>query len=310
MADTPHVALHTEFPALFCVEMDYAKDSPNPSRVFRAMSDLIDALESIDHTLVEPLPVRIEPVLLLEDVETSSIKAWLAQKLETVDDDALKSGDYKKIVGSYLVRGKYAVINFLSKKTTIKSVADIEPLERELFQLAEEAYVSHLLPTYRPVSRQRLLNHVNSLSEALEPLTESDKVTYIDNMGRHADFNLSLSVAPETIDELLTRETIPSRLVMILKVKRPDFLGDAKWEFRFDNHPFLAKIAHDEWLADYRAGNVPLNPGDALKADVETIVKYGFEGDVIETQHTILEVLEVIRPPRHDQGTLNLEEKA
>src|SRR2546421_496258 len=118
MADTPH--------ADFCIEIDYAKDSPNPSRVFRAMSDLIEALQSVDSTLAESLAIKLEPVLLLEDIEAGSIKAWLAQKIESVDDQALKSGDYKKVIGSYLVKGKYLVVDFLRGKTEIKSGSDVE----------------------------------------------------------------------------------------------------------------------------------------------------------------------------------------
>lgn len=290
----------------FCIEIDYAKNSPNPSRVFRAMSDLIEALQSVDSTLIEPLEIRLEPILLLEDIEAGSIRAWLTQKIEGVDDDALKSGDYKRVVGSYLVKGKRAFIDFLNKKTVITSAADIEPLERELFSLGEEAYVSRLLPTYHPVSRQRLLNDINKINNALAPLTETDRVSFVTNDGEETPFNLSLSIAPETIDELLTREAITSRLVMILKVKRPDFLGDSKWEFRYDKKPVIAKIADEKWLADYRAGKETLKPGDALKAEVETTVKYGFEGDVIDTQHTILTVIEIIRPEPLEQGSLNL----
>jgi hypothetical protein len=290
----------------FCIEIDYVKGSPNPSRVFRAMSDLIEALQSVDSTLCEPLSSKLEPVLLLEDIEIGSVRTWLAQKIEGIPDQALESGDYKKVVGSYLVKGKYAVVDFLNKKTEIRSAADIEPLEREILELGKDAYVSQLLPTYHTVSRQRLLNDVNKINQALEPLTEGDKVSYIANDGKTTGFNLALSIAPETIDDLLTREAITSRLVMILKVKRPDFLGESKWEFRYDKKPFIAKVADEQWLADYRAGKETLIPGDALKAEVESTVKYGFEGDVVDTQHTILKVIEIIRPEPLEQGSLEL----
>ena len=48
----------------FAVEIDFEKGAGSPSRVFRAMSDLIDALQSVDETLIEPLAVKREPVLL------------------------------------------------------------------------------------------------------------------------------------------------------------------------------------------------------------------------------------------------------
>jgi hypothetical protein len=291
---TPH--------ADFCISIDYEKNSPNPSRVFRAMSDLIEALESVDATLIEPLNSKLKPVLLLEDIEASSIKAWMSQQiltaLESVDDDSVKSGDYKKVIGSYLVKGKHALVRFFENKTEIKSGADIEALEQELFQLGEEAYLSQLLPHHQPVSRQRLLSDINKINSALAPLTEFDKVKFIDGEGHSSNFNLTLSIAPETIAEILTREVITTPpLTMILKIKRPDFLGDAQWEFRFDGKPFFAKIAHEQWLANYRDGLEPLVPGDALKAIVETSVRYGFEGEVIEQHHIILEVIEAIRPP-------------
>ncbi|MGI9068563.1 MAG: hypothetical protein ACR2HX_19445 [Pyrinomonadaceae bacterium] len=296
----------------FCIEIDYEKNSPNPSRVFRAMSDLIEALESLDATLIQPLNVRLEPVLLLEDIEAGSVKTWIAQKvqatLESVDDEVLASGDYKKVVASYLVKGKRSVVHFLANKTEISSGKDIEPLEDQIFQLGEEAYISQLLPHHQPVSRQRLLNDINKINSALSPLTDKDKATFIDQDGHSEDFNLTLSVAPETIDDILTREVITHPLLpMILKIKKPDFLGDSQWEFRFDNRPFIAKIAHEEWLTKYRAGEIPLVPGDALKGNVQTEVRYGFEGEVIEQHHAVVEVLEEIRPKRPSQATLNLD---
>ena len=288
----------------FCVEIDYVKDSPHPSRVFRAMSDLIEALESVDRTLAQSLDIKIEPILLLEDVEAGSIKAWLKQVVESTDDEALKSGDWKKVVGSYLVKGKYLVVDFLNKRTEIKSGSDIEPLEKELLELAEKTDIRRL-PIYHPVSRQKLLADVNKINSALEPLTEEDRVSYIAPDGKETKFNLTLSIAPETIDDLLTRETLISPPApMILKVKKPDFLGDSKWEFRYDNRPVFAKISDEEWLAEYRAGKVPLSPGDALKAEVQSVVKYGFEGDVVATQHNILRVIEIIKPLISDQPQL------
>jgi hypothetical protein len=301
--DTPH--------ADFCIEIDYEKNSPNPSRVFRAASDLIDALQSLDTTLLEPIDLKLEPILLLEDIEAGSVKVWIAQKvktvLESVDDDVLGSGDYKKVIASYLVKAKSAAVRFLENKTEITSAADIEPLEREIFQLGEDAYLSQLLPHHQTVSRKRLLNDVNKINSALAPLTSDDKVNFIDREGNSASFNLSLSIAPETIAEILTREVITSPpLVMILKIKKPDFLGDSQWEFRFDNSPFFARIVDEEWLTTYRNGDEPLVPGDALKGIVETTVKYGFEGEVIEQHHIMLKVIEVIRPPRPNQTSLNL----
>jgi len=72
----------------FCIEIKYKKDSENPSRVFRTMSELIETFQEIDKNLVTTIDVNIEPLLLLEDIEVGSIKVWLRNLLKTIPDDA------------------------------------------------------------------------------------------------------------------------------------------------------------------------------------------------------------------------------
>ncbi|MEO0556751.1 MAG: hypothetical protein AAF170_01075, partial [Bacteroidota bacterium] len=87
----------------FYVEIKFEKDTVDPGRVFRAMAGLIESFEEMDKALIASIDSSIEPVLLLEDVETSSLRAWLAQRLKSVDDDGLKELNWKKVVGAYLV---------------------------------------------------------------------------------------------------------------------------------------------------------------------------------------------------------------
>ena len=90
----------------FCIEIDYRKESENPSRVFRSMYELIDSFQEIDKNLVTAIDVHIEPILLLEDIETGSIKVWLRNLLKAIPDDSAYNLDWKPIVGQYLVRAK------------------------------------------------------------------------------------------------------------------------------------------------------------------------------------------------------------
>jgi len=137
----------------------------------------------------------------------------------------------------------------------------------------------------------------------LEPLRDGDKASFITDVQK-SGFNLSLSIAPETIAELVTSEALKSTNVMILKVKKPDFLGDSQWEFKFDGRILPAKIADGAWLSEYQAGHVPINPGDAVRASVETVIRYGFDREVVGKEHTILKVLEVIPDPKGEQQRL------
>ena len=99
--------MNTHDQSEFCIKIDFEKGVGSPSRVFRAMSDLIETMQAIDVSLVQSIDAKIEPILLLEDVETGSVKAWLRQVINSVDDDSLKKGDWKGVVGNYLLKGKY-----------------------------------------------------------------------------------------------------------------------------------------------------------------------------------------------------------
>ncbi|MBI3871902.1 MAG: hypothetical protein HY304_02360 [candidate division Zixibacteria bacterium] len=56
--------------ANFCIEIDFDRHTEDPGRVFRSMSELIDAFQALDRDLVNTVDSKIEPVLLQEDVKT------------------------------------------------------------------------------------------------------------------------------------------------------------------------------------------------------------------------------------------------
>ena len=74
----------------FSIIIDFDKKSPNPSRVFEAMSLLIKSFEQLDRDLVKHLDNKIEPVLILEDVEKGSLKTILANVLKGIPDEAIE----------------------------------------------------------------------------------------------------------------------------------------------------------------------------------------------------------------------------
>jgi hypothetical protein len=88
-----------------------------------------------------------------------------------------------------------------------------------------------------------------------------------------------------------------------LKVKRPDYLGESMWDFRFETKTIPAKISDSQWLLKFQNREVEVRPGDALKAQVRIEVKYDFDGEVIASHYTITEVLEVItvNPPGQNE---------
>lgn len=163
--------------------------------------------------------------MLLEDIEAGSIKSWLRIALEKIPDDSLKNLDWKPIVGQYAVRAKLLAINFMNDKTEISDRGQLEGLRDNMLKLAEETNVRQI-PAYQPIQIPILAENLQKLSNAVEHLRDNDSATFGSTVGE-TGFNLQFRMAPERIEELLTQEVLESEEDMILKVKKPDYLGSS-----------------------------------------------------------------------------------
>src|SRR3970040_183395 len=85
----------------FAIYIDFKRGEGSPQRVFQAADAMIRAMQSLDHVLCNAIDGTIEPVMVLEEIETGSLKIWLANKLTAVDDQALKDLDWKPAIGKY-----------------------------------------------------------------------------------------------------------------------------------------------------------------------------------------------------------------
>lgn len=278
----------------YCIEIKFEKGSKDPARVFRTMQEMIDTFQEFDRSLVRAIDSNIEPILILEDIESGSIKSWLSSILEAVDDDALKNIDWKPAVGKYLVQAKYIAVDFLNGKTHISNTSEVAQLENKIYDLAKESDVKWL-PIYEKIPTRRLLHSVERISLSLSHLQKTDDASYVISETQRVNFNLEFKLIPESIDDLVTKDKIVSKAEMILKVKKPDYLGESKWDFRHGGRSFPAKIIDREWLESFQNREVDIRPGDSIRGKVEIINKYDFDGELITTDYIILEVVEIIQ---------------
>jgi hypothetical protein len=241
---------------------------------------------------------------LLQDIESASIRTWLRTLLTSVDNEALKELDWKKFVGSYLVRGKEKIVNWLGDKKTIVDQKQIESLQQEIYQMAEQTEVRHI-PAYARIPRYRLLTNIEKISTSLSFLDKDDEAAYITSNGRFP-FNLSFNIASEAVEEFATRETITNNAQMILQVKKPDFLGESMWDFRHQGRTIQAKIVDLNWLHRFHTREFIIAPGDSIRAMVNIETKYGYDNDVVTTHYLIIEVLELLPLNGDQQRELSL----
>jgi hypothetical protein len=286
----------------FELKIAFEKHSERPSRVFESMARMIDSLQLIDRDLLTPFDLRAQTYLILEDIKIGSLRTVLTTMLRSLDDESLKSGDWKKIVGNYLVKSKYQILHFLEDKKQITERGEIEDLASDIHKLAVETDVKKL-PAYKPVPLSLLLRDIQQITVSLQPLNLSDTATF-QARNREIHFNQNFQYHQEAVEALLTKETKTSERPERLKVKKPDYLGESMWEFVFQGRVIMAKIVDHNWLLSFQSRKIDVRPGDALSVLLQTQINYGFQGEEIAVHHRVSRVDEVIRSPGGEQADL------
>lgn len=284
----------------FGIEIKFDKNKESPAKAFRTLSEILESLHSVDIDLIGSIDSKIKPVTLLEDLETGSIRGWFKNVLEKIPDEGLKDLNWQKAVGHYLVTAKYLLIDFMAGKTTISSRKEIKQLEGKLFELAKQTNVKQI-PAYSPISTAKLVGSISKINASLQYAKKENQITYIAGSKERTDFNLEFNFSPESIEGLLTKETIRSESEMILKVKKPDYLGDSQWELRHEKTPMLVKIADIEWLKKFQDREINVRPGDSLRSKVKTTVNYDHNNEVIGTHYEIIQVIKIIQVDSNNQ---------
>jgi hypothetical protein len=221
-------------PDVTIIQVDYEPGTPNPGRVFRSMAELIEAFHAIDRDLASAISVNVHAEILLERVEAGSIKAFVRTVLQHIDDEALKNLDWKPLIGQYLVKSKHAILRWLDGRDKIGSRVEVIELQREIALLAPAA-PQELLPA-GTVPIEHLLKDLQLISIAVTGLRSEDSAALISAIDV-TPVEKRIRITSEDITELLTEDTTSTEAPMTLLVKKPDYLGHSKWEFKYGDHP-------------------------------------------------------------------------
>ncbi|WP_260706785.1 hypothetical protein [Edaphobacter flagellatus] len=286
----------------FTITLDYTYGEGDATRIFRTAIGLINAFNRFDQELVRGFDVNLRSHLALERVEEGSLKILLKTVLQSVDDDALKSGDWKKILGTYLVSAKYLLLKYLEDKTAIDN--DQKGLSQLSEEIQKEAQSTELkgIPIYAAPSRTLLVIEILEISVALQPLAPGDQVFFSAPSRPAVEFNKRLSVSQASVDALLT-ERLPSEpSEAVLLVKKPVFMGDSRWEFLYQGKAIEAKMLDAQWVEQYRKHRVDVPPGSSLLVTLKIEASYNAEEKAAMPKYFVLKVHRVVPPPDLDLG--------
>lgn len=279
----------------FCVTLDFAKGSPR--RVLNTASNYLDALESLDALLLQSVAPGMKCSYDLVAVESGSLKTYIKTQLEKVDDEELKRGNVNALIGPFLIRGKYACLDYLNRNNGLGSREQLASLAGTVHSLAMQSGVNQFQAYTKPPLVE-LGDRAARISEALQDLEEGESLAFQVEEQKVA-MTRNMRILPADLEKLLVARTIPTPTRMILKVRKPDFLGSSNWEFRYNGKRLIAPINHREWLADFQNGEQEFRPGVALEVEAINTVNYGYDGDVVSETCTVEKVLRIM--PKQEQ---------
>ena len=267
--------------------IDYVPGKVLAIDVLQAAIGMIHALDRLDSTLLSSVDTTLEPVSVLNDVQHSSLKMLLSRALRNTPDELLGNLDWKKWVGGLLLKGKYQLLQKLD--------ADAPAVSRVLDQLEEEykAAPGGLLG-YSPPTVSDVQDALDGVSKARAALP-GQKVQIQTELG---DIMIPEVIYQQDAPEILgPQQTLTNKGIEFFKVKAPDMLGSSQWTVLRNNRSTRVDMLHQRWLDDYHARLHSILPGDSLKCRFEEAVVYDASGNEIDRKLSIIEVIEVIKPP-------------
>lgn len=271
------------------IVIDYEPGKAQAIDVLQGAMNLIAALDSLDKTLLSSVDTSLEPVSILNDVQHSSLKILLKRALKSVPDDLLATGDWKLWLGALLVKGKYLLLEKLD--------ADAPEIQKALEQLEPEYRAAPgRLVGYRPPAVADVRAALDGVAKARATLP-NERVTIQTEYGdvRLDDVCADVQADTAQVDESLT---VINKGVEYFKVKSTDMLGHSQWTVLRNGRQTKVTILHESWLRRYQQRAFNIAPGDSLAAAFEETVRYDSERNEVDRTLSIIEVLDVISPPR------------
>lgn len=285
-------------PSVFSLTISYDPLVESPGRLLRSTANFVDAFGSLDSAFASAIDPNIETAIALLGIEQGSIKAWLASLVRSVDDEALKDLDWKKLIGAYLVRAKYRALEWLEDDQQTKKIIDLQAV------ILEEARDTDalLIPAYHQPSRALLLEGLRRAQLAKDGLLDADSVVY-DTGKQRIELEPSNRLDLSQISDVEIQSSEKHQLRRAsLKVKKPDLLGHSQWQLKFHDRTVRSAIEDRGWLSRFQAREVTLRPGDALICDGELTRYFDRSGTPVSEKVEVTKVhgIEYQAPPQDD----------
>lgn len=288
---------------LFELHMDFDVGG-DPARVYRALSEVIEAFDTLDGELLYVIGCEHVSTMELESIKIGSLKTVIRNILRDLPDDDIRNLDLKRLVGHFLVKAKYKFLRWCEETGSDISIPKLEVLSGEIVNLANDIDIKG---TALKPNKAKLLTAANQLGEALGHLEAKDRLFYLCESSR-VEVQVNFEADSDYIIELLTARTEKRSSHGSFLVKKPDYLGRSKWDLKSGGRVISVSIKDLVWLAKFHEQDVNVKPGDSIHGELTQITHYDESGCVILERFELDKISEHYSPRSLQQVELAIDE--
>lgn len=272
-----------------------------PERVFEAMALFIQGFNEVQSELLKGYGESIGFETSLSKTREGSLIAdinrYIEERVRAVSLRKLLDGIYFGIEDAVMHSGK------------IDSEGDVNRFIERVYEnkiVKDESYKVFTSPPH--ANKYKVAKGVKKICEGMGKLAETDQA----NIGVNNNFKpISKRFSfPRSVEDIfrVEKETFPSKDVLI--VRRPDYVGNSKWDFislKRGDKPVSARIVHEEWLNEWKKHKKQVLPGDALLVMIRTTRITCEKKRNIRYEDEITEVIDIVSHNNIDQFRLELQ---
>ncbi|AKP25237.1 conserved hypothetical protein [Leptospira interrogans serovar Manilae] len=274
------------------VKINYNPESDKPSRVFTSLGKTIDTFYKLDTILANSIGDKIQVKQTLDHIELGSITTWLKSLIEIPDDDSLRAKKYnEKKVKEYFDKSRNQILSKYEGDYDLESAETYQKVEREVRQIAEETGILNEF-TWNSPEALRVAEVFDDLSKSFSLLNETDEVQ-IGEQSRKIMMPKGKVINLVQMQESLVHHKNTNDTKEKLIIKKADFLGESKWDFRVGNRRVEAKIVDENWMRLLHNREIRLTTGDSLLVILRTELGFDKNRRLVTEKHEIIKVLKL-----------------
>ena len=278
------------------IKLDFVPGDNNPENLFTAFANAIKYFKKVDKMLARTIAHDYDISSSLMEVKSGSLRASFRTNVELKETELHAPNTPDELetrIKSYLHNGR---------KTITQGLFDFEKgndehinqIIEEVKKVAADTGISEE-PFFAPPSKDEMKTIIDAAQDTGKIL--DDKASLFYSADNEAAIELPRKIK---MDETLfvdeeNRKILPSIQELILKIKKPDYLGDSKWEMKHGNNNLHCKIEDAVWIEKFKSKSVFAFPGDSLRCNIRIVHEYDSKLNLIKSEYFIVEVLDVIQ---------------